>query len=145
MMKSSLRFMGGVILTALLALFLTSCGGGGGGSDEGTSLNLTGTWSGNWSSSVTTSDTGSLSSTLTQTGTLISGTVDVTGSPCFTSGSVSGKITDGTVTFTVTSGQSSVAYSAANATSISMNGQYVVKNTGTLCDGDTGDFTLTKQ
>ena len=134
-----------VPLVILFFLFI-SCGGGGGGNDggaTGTSLNLTGDWSGYWSSY--SEGGGTVSGTMIQNGTDISGTLIIPGSPCFKNAILSGHINGTTVTFTVTSGRSSVVYSAANATSISLNGEYVVQNTGTVCDGDAGVFNMTKK
>jgi len=137
-MKVYLRFTRVLILATMLAIFSIGC------NNEGTNLNLDGKWAGDWRSSITR-DNGNISGILTQNGNTISGEVVITGSPCFEYGNVSGEITGSTVRLTLTSSQSSIAFSAANATSTIMRGKYEVKHTGTICDGDKGVFTIIKQ
>jgi hypothetical protein len=82
---------------------------------------------------------------ISQSGTSLSGTATVTGSPCFTSGSISGSVSGNNVAFGVLfgGGQQANFSAAVGSGGTSMSGTYSVS--GGACSGDTGSFNLTKQ
>jgi hypothetical protein len=102
-----------------------------------TSSNLTGSWSGNWQSS--TGIGGNLTADLIQNDDVLSGVVSITGSACISSGTVSGIVSNDTVTFGVVSGFTTVEYTASFI-SDAMSGTYSV--TSGACAGDTGSFWM---
>jgi hypothetical protein len=78
---------------------LVGCGGGGGGGGptaptlrEPTSTGLTGTWKGWWSAYSPVGQYGDATVSISQSGSTLSGTYSLTGSPCFSSGQVTGTI-----------------------------------------------------
>lgn len=138
-MKNSRFFLGTFFVTAL-AISLTTCGGGGGSgtnsSSGETSLNLSGAWSGSWISAKTTIN-GDLSTTLTQSGSTISGTISISDSPCISSTSILGNISNNNVSFA----NDSLRFSAtATASPTALVGGYSV--TSGSCAGDAGYFAL---
>jgi hypothetical protein len=106
-------------------------------------LNVSGTWSGTWASSRGSG--GTVQALISQSGASLSGTATVTGSPCFTSGSISGSVFGNNVAFGVLFGEGQQANFSATVGSggTSMSGTYSVS--GGACNGDTGSFNLTKQ
>ena len=130
--------------TALILLFsLAVAGCGGGGVISTPPLNVAGTWSGTWASSRGSG--GTVQAVISQSGTSLSGTATVTGSPCFTSGSISGSVSGNNVAFGVLfgGGQQANFSAAVGSGGTSMSGTYSVS--GGACSGDTGSFNLTKQ
>ena len=103
-------------------------------------IDLTGAWNGTWASSGGVYS-GSLSVTLVQSGTSITGTATIAGSPCITSGSVSGTFTGNNITFGVVSGQDSIEFYATYA-SQSIDGTYII--TAGSCSGEFGTFSMSK-
>jgi hypothetical protein len=131
-----------VISLAIVMAFAAACGAGG---YVGTALNLTGTWSGSWASSVVPAS-GTVTANITQSGSSISGSATIIGSPCFTGGNVSGSAYGNTVTFGVLSqgGTMRANFSGVvNTAGSMMSGSYSVNGTG-VCVGDSGTFSLTK-
>jgi pectate lyase len=119
----------------ILSLALSACGGGGGGP-----VNVTGDWSGTWTSSRGSGST--LSATLLQSGTSVSGTAQVGGSPCLSTGDVSGTVSGSGATFGVVSGSHGITFTANRITASSMTGTYSVSSG--WCAGDSGSFSLTR-
>lgn len=136
------------IITVLFLFvgIMGSCGGGGGGGGDdgggGTPINLTGNWSGSWTSFL--GKGGAVNITFTQSGTELSGTVSVTGSDCFTAGTVSGTIsaTDVLIGIAFPGGQQVNYNGVVNTDGTSMNGNYVVS--GGFCSGDYGSWSVNK-
>lgn len=131
------RYLGLVCVIALSVLSTLGSGGGGGGGETVT-IDLTGNWRGTWNSSVA-NYSGNLSGTLTHSGTSISGTMNVTGSPCISSGTVSGTGAGGSFSASIDSGQDSLQLQGSY-TATSISGTYSVPNG--VCAGDTGTFSL---
>jgi hypothetical protein len=104
------------------------------------SVDLTGAWSGTWTSVNGQVGQGSLD--LTQTGSQVSGTVLVTGSPCFANADVSGTIEGDDFSGSMTAGGASATFDMTAATS-QMSGTYKVGAAG-ACTGDTGTLTATR-
>lgn len=131
---------------AVLAVLVTNMACGGSKSPttpSPSSPNLSGSWRGTWQSARGPS--GSVTASLTHTGSSLTGTASLTGSPCFTSGTVSGTVAGGSVTIGVAfPGSHQVNFTGtADSTGGSMNGQYAV--TGGACSGDAGTWSMTKQ
>ena len=102
---------------------------------------LTGTWTGNWSSSVEWAG-GALYVELQQNGSALTGSIDVTNSPCLARGAVSGTVSGDDATFGAVQGADTIVFSASIANASSMGGTYAV-TTGE-CAGDAGVFSLTR-
>ena len=142
-MKTTLRRLGVILLTAFVAVSVTTCGGGGGGgggTSETQNVDVTGTWSGSWVSSGG-GYSGNVTITLVQNGTSLSGTASVTGSPCLTSGSVSGTVSGNKVAYGVVSGQSTIEFNTTYA-SDTISGTYSI--TAGNCAGEAGTCSITR-
>jgi 6-phosphogluconolactonase (cycloisomerase 2 family) len=103
---------------------------------------LTGTWQGSWASSDGPS--GSLTASLVQNGSALSGTANITNSPCFTALTVSGSVTATTVVFgSVSSGGDQSSFSGTlNTDGVHINGTYA--GISGPCAKDTGKWSLAK-
>lgn len=127
-----------IIGAVIGTLALAACG-----SAPQPGVNLTDPWLGTW---VSDNDaTGSLDVMFTQTGTQLRGTVEVGGTACFTTGTITGTVSGNTITFGVASGASDIEYSGGVAHDAvtgddTITGSYSV--TSGACDGDTGTFEL---
>jgi hypothetical protein len=111
--------------------------GGDDGNNGNDELNLTGIWIGTWTDSIENS--GDLTLTLTQTGTSVTGTVTINGSPCISTGTVSGDITGSDVALVIVSGVDIVTYNATCTSTLMYNG--TLEFTAGDCDDVTGDFS----
>lgn len=100
---------------------------------------LTGSWSGSFVSTVEDGG-GTLDVVLQQDGGTLTGSVDLTGSPCLSSGSVSGTVSSDGASFGAVQGADTVVFSASTIGDASMSGTYSVA-TGD-CSGDAGTFSL---
>ena len=100
---------------------------------------FTGNWSGSWSA-------GSLTANLTQSGSGLTGTASFTGSPCFTSGPVSGTVTGKTASASIAfgGGQTLAVNATLNASELAINGTFTLQG-GTCAPGASGTFSLTRQ
>ena len=110
-------------LLVVIGCFVLSACGGGSNSQNAQVLNL----GGNWQAS-TISNLGFntfLSGSLNQTGDQISGIMSISGSPCATSGVLSGSVSGSRVNLSLTEGSQSVALSGtASPDGNSMSGSY---------------------
>lgn len=102
---------------------------------------LTGTWSGSFTSTVEDGG-GTLEAVLQQDGSTLTGTVNVTGSPCISSGSISGTVSAAGASFGAVQGPHTVAYSTSSVGDASMSGTYSV--TSDDCSGGAGVFSLVR-
>ncbi len=100
---------------------------------------ITGNWSGSWVSSSVGG--GSLLVNITQSGSSFSATVSMSGSPCLSSGSLSGTITGNNIVGAIVSGGNTINFTLT-FTSTSVSGTYSV--TAGACAGDTGTISLNK-
>ena len=132
-----------VFLALVACVGLTACGAGGGaGSNSGQTVNLAGFWQASTVSGLGF-DT-SLSGTIAQNGEQLSGTMNITGSPCAISGTLSGTISGSRVSLSLSEGQQSVSLSGtASADGSSISGTYQGQSGGCL-SGDSGTFTATR-
>jgi hypothetical protein len=119
-----------------LALVLSACSG----QPAAPAASINGPWSGTWTSSR--GGGGSVQTTFTQDGSEISGSVSVGGSPCLSTGTLSGTITSSNVSFGAVSGSHGIQFTATVGTD-AMSGTYIVSSG--LCAGDAGTFSLVRQ
>jgi hypothetical protein len=131
------------MLLGAVAALACACGGS---SSTNTSsgnpggLDLSGTWSATWTSRDGQIGQGTMQ--LTQTATGISGTVLVSGSPCFANGDVSGSLAGDELTGSMTAGGASVTFDTTVDGS-QMSGTYDAVSAG-ACTGDTGTLIATR-
>ncbi len=129
-------------LSRLLILFLiplvTACGGGGGGGGSSTA-NVAGNWTGTWASNKVLAS-GTISATITQSGTTFSGSMILTGSPCFSNGAISGGTFSGDTVSWISPG---IVNFTGTVSGNTINGSYFVTLAG-ACYGDTGTFSVTR-
>lgn len=107
----------------------------------GTGINLSGSWQGTWSSILGVG--GFIIASITQTGSVLSGTVAIGSSPCFSNGTFSGSFVGTTVVLnSVFASDQRVNFSGTvNTAGTSMSGTYVA--VGGFCDGDSGTWGAT--
>lgn len=122
---------------------LGGCGGGGGGSKASPpTVNVSGNWSGSWLSSNGVSGGAITFLPLMQNGSMLSGQINFTGSPCFSGGALSGVVSGSGFTGSLTAGSIRVDVDGT-VTGNQMNGTYDTVNAG-ACTGDTGTFTASR-
>jgi hypothetical protein len=100
---------------------------------------LTGTWTGTYESTSTTGANGTFTIQFTQTGSQLSGTIDIQGSPCITTGTISGALNGGQITFGAVKGTQTIAY-AGSVSGSTMSGTYSAPQ----CDNGKGTWTASK-
>lgn len=103
---------------------------------------LTGRWTGTWDS-TNHFERGSLNAYITQTGEWVTGTVFITGSPCFLSANLQGGIKESNVAFGVVSNDDSISFVCTHDNFYSMKCNYLVENG--RCAGDYGTARLNKK
>ena len=135
-----LKFIFIVFVLSVSIGLIAGCSGGS-SSGGGAGVVLTGNWSGTWVSSGTPY-WGYIAVSMVQSGTSISGTAVLTGSPNFPNCSMSGSVSGNTMNATGVSGSNTVVFTAT-CTSTSMNGTYAVS--AGSCAGDYGTFSMNKQ
>lgn len=105
---------------------------------------LSGNWSGVWASRIG-SQGGPFIAAFVQSGTSVSGTASLAGSPCFGGFQVSGTSEASSFVLDLISGGVVRARLMGIVTGSSMQGGYTVLTTGTRCDGDQGTFAASRQ
>jgi len=102
--------------------------------------NLAGRWTGTWSSR--TGASGGVEAVIEQAGRVLGGRATITGSPCFTSGSISGEARGAEAVLGVLfAGNEEARFSGEVVGSrSSLSGRYSVN--GGACHGDSGSFSL---
>lgn len=133
------------LLLSMLIFFLNfipfGCSGGGDSSKPPT-VNVTGNWSGSWNSGNGI-DGGAVSLALTQNGSDFSGTITISGSPCFSAGNISGTVSGNNITSgAVFTGSLRVDFDGT-VVGNDINGSYAVINGG-ACTGDSGTWMASK-
>lgn len=103
-----------------------------------TANDLSGTWSGTWANQTPDDSTGSFTLTWTQTGSQLSGSITITGTPCLTGGAITGSTDGQTISFGAVSGEVTVAYDGTVAGS-TMSGSY-----GTECGDARGTWSAAR-
>lgn len=133
-----------VSASILSILFLTTCGGGGGGGSKGGTVSdatdISGNWNGTWATSIGT-NSGIISTSITHSGTSFSGTINISGSPCISSGTFSGTASGGFFSASVVSGQNAITFEGTYTATL-ISGTYSVPSGA--CAGDSGTFSLQK-
>ena len=129
----------GISFCLLCSLWFTGCGSDPAGPS---STDLSGQWSGTWSQPGLS---GSLSVTLSQSGDGINGSFTQTGNPCFSSGSVDGRVSGSSIVFgAVASGGNEVDYTGAiGSANTRISGSYTTR--GPCVGGFSGSFEINKQ
>lgn len=125
-----------ILLLVAVAAVLTACSSGGGVD----ALPLAGTWQGTWNSN--TGPGGSVSVEFEQEGNSLTGTVQITGSPCLTNGTVTGNVSSSGATFGAVQGPHQITFTGSRNGSNQLSGTYAVGSGP--CEGDAGVFTVTR-
>jgi hypothetical protein len=99
---------------------------------------LTGAWPGEWQNTTPDSSRGTFRIQWTQSGSSLSGTIAITGTPCLTGGSISGSLNGGNLNFGVVTGQAQVSYTGT-VSGTTMSGTYT-----TSCGNAQGTWKATK-
>ena len=154
-----MRTRRGVLLAALMAMVtLGGCGGGSTGaptpttpgrqvpsgatsispSSEATGT-VSGTWDGQWQTDRTPEAIGSFHVTFVQDGTKLSGPIQITGTPCITSGTITGTVDGNAIRFGAVHGQQTITYTGTVVHSV-MSGTYSAPS----CGNSTGSWTAIK-
>ena len=103
-------------------------------------IEVAGEWVGTWESSGGPS--GSVEATFTQVDGELSGTVNIGGTPCLSTGTLSGSVSSTNVTFGAVSGSDDIEFTGTVGATV-MDGTYAVSSGE--CAGDSGTFTITRQ
>ncbi len=127
-----------IVLIASIAFMTLLFGCGNKGNNPLTEPKLAETWNGTWVSSKVVSS-GTISITITRPGNAYSGTIIMTGSPCFSTASVTDWIVSGS---TVNWTSPEIGNFEGTITGASITGTYAVTATS-ACSGDTGIFSVT--
>ncbi len=124
------------IASLVFVTLLFSCGEK--GRNPFTAPNLVETWNGTWASSKVVSS-GTISITVTRPDSTYSGSMIMTGNPCFSMASITDWIVSGnTVNWT----SPEIGSFSGTITGASITGTYAVTATS-ACSGDTGIFSVT--
>ena len=131
------------ILGIILICGLIGCGGGSSNNSSTAVINLSGDWQITGHSTLFDfTDTGS--ATLQQSGNSVTGTVTLSGTPCATSGTVSGSISGTTLIFQIEEGTQPVNFTGTvNSAGTSASGSYTAPSGG-CTNGDYGTWSATK-
>lgn len=122
-----------LVLLVALTTALAACSGG-----PTQDVDLAGSWSGTW---VSANDaTGGVTASFTQTQGVLSGTVEISGSPCITNGTIEGTVTGNNVAFGAVSGVDTINFTAQLG-SDTMSGTFSVP--AGACAG-TGTFQMSR-
>lgn len=132
------------LLTISLVLVVAACGGGGGGLPSGGLPSLTGRWVGMWQATPPAQGGGQFIADFAQTGSSVSGSVQLSGSPCFTSFSASGTVSGNSFVLALVSGGVQRASASGTVSGNTITGRFTTLYTGTPCDGSEGTFTATR-
>ncbi len=123
-----------------LVLVAAACGGSGGSP----MFTLTGRWVGTWSATPPAQGGGQFIADLAQSGSSLSGSVQLSGSPCFTSFLASGTVSGNSFVLTLVSGGIQRASASGTVSGNTITGSFTTLYTGTPCDGGSGTFTATR-
>lgn len=103
-----------------------------------TATGLTGAWPGEWQNTTPDASRGTFRIQWTQSGSALSGTITITGTPCLTGGSINGSLSGSALNFGVVTGQSQVSYTGT-VSGNTMSGTYT-----TSCGNAQGTWKATK-
>jgi hypothetical protein len=133
----NLRLQFSLIAFVVMAVSGLGCSPSGSGK-AAPAVNVAGSWQGTWNSNQGVS--GGLTLQLTDTGGTVSGTMNVTGSPCGNQTTVSGSVSGYTVVISTADSMRFTATVEQNNPS-AMSGSYSISAGD--CQGDAGTFSLT--
>jgi hypothetical protein len=101
---------------------------------------IAGTWHGTWTSEKYAGLTGGFTLDFQQSGSNLSGTIEITGTPCITSATITGALTGNQITFGAVKGAETVTYTGTWA-GATMDGTWVVSHpSGGQCAVDSGSW-----
>lgn len=99
-----------------------------------------GTWTGSWTSAVYAGLAGAFTLNFSQTGHQLTGTIQISGSPCISTGAVTGTLNGNVITFGAVQGAETVAYTGTWSGQ-SLNGLWqVTASSGGECTADNGEW-----
>jgi hypothetical protein len=125
------------VFAVLLSAILVGCGG-----SSSPTINLSGTWQlSAQSQTFNTAVTGT--AIIQQSGSTLSGTVGLTGSPCASTAALKGSLSGSTMIFTLTEGSQAVNFQG-NVSGTTISGTYAAP-VGGCTNGDTGTWSATQQ
>jgi hypothetical protein len=135
------RILGYGIAAFLILFVILACSNSGDGDTRSSSQNLGGAYTGSWSSSRST-DNGSVTANLQHDGDSVNGTIRFTRSPCFTSGTFNGDISDNDVSGDIDfgGGQTANIDGTIQGNGTSISGSYQID--GGRCANDEGTFSI---
>lgn len=119
----------GGIVTSPPAVSSTESGSGG----------IDGRWNGTWTSTTSGGASGGFHIDFTQSGNQLTGAISIAGTPCITTGTITGSLSGNTISFGAVKGSQTIAYSGSVSGS-SMSGDY----TAPQCGNDKGTWTASK-
>jgi hypothetical protein len=90
---------------------------------------VAGTWNGTWQSTSSPGATGTFQMTFTQTGQSLSGPIQITGTPCITTGTITGTLNGTTIDFGAVKGQQTITYTGTWSGNV-MSGTYSAPSCG---------------
>jgi hypothetical protein len=139
---SPLRLLTSLVLILCVVLSGCSGGSGSGGSQNAQPINLAGNWQASTISNLGYNTF--LWGAINQTGGQFSGTMNISGSPCAVSGTLSGSVNGLNVTVSLLEGTQTVSLTGtASADGNSMTGTYQAP-AGGCTNGDSGTFSATR-
>jgi len=100
---------------------------------------LSGQWSGAWQDTSPDQSGGTFVVTWTQTGSVLAGSIMVKGTPCLTTGQVTGSLSGSSISFGAVSGRVTISYTGTVA-SDTMKGTY----SAPTCGNAKGNWSATK-
>ena len=104
-----------------------------------TASGLAGQWNGTWQNSQPDHASGTFTLKWTQTGSNLSGTITINGTPCLTGGTIAGTVNGGAISFGVVSGEVQVSYDG------SVSGNKMQGTYATTCGNAKGAWAATKK
>ncbi len=99
---------------------------------------LSGTWSGTWKNTTPDKAQGTFKLTWQQSGSVLTGTITIAGTPCLTGGHITGALNGSTISFGVVKGAVEVAYTGS-VSGTTMSGTYA-----TSCGSAVGNWQAKK-
>ncbi len=102
---------------------------------------IAGSWNGTWQDKTVDQASGTFVVTLAQKGTALTGSIIVKGTPCLTSGTVTGAVNGSTINFGAVSGRVQITYSGS-VIGTTMKGTYAAS---AMCGDAKGDWQATKK
>jgi hypothetical protein len=100
---------------------------------------VSGTWDGQWQTDRTPEAIGSFHVTFVQDGTKLSGPIQITGTPCITTGTITGTVDGNAIRFGAVHGQQTITYTGTVVHSV-MSGTYSAPS----CGNSSGSWTAIK-